>query len=508
MQNKKEQMQKSKSTRCPSENKNKLTLVSKLSSAMKIKYRNLFYSIGYQDKDLHSDIDQFLTTKYQNKLPKEAFATVEEEILKKIKEKNPNINSSIKRSKNNNSKINLTSERTLKQSLNTEPVKQSIMKESKVADTEVKEKNKDNNDFSTEPHELVDKLKIKMENDVQAKYLREQSQKYLEEEKALKNKKIQIQKEMFVSLQNQIKEKELAKKQMEEAENKRIRIEQERERQKYLEAERIKKEKRQRELSLFQKSYEALEKERKEQALKHQVLYTMNPKGYFNDEDSVNKQKQFKENFKKDCEKYNIAREEYLKQEKEKKKLEDELYQKQCEELRKKQNAESNFIRQKVLARVKSQERIEALMKKIFDGQKKAEDIKYIKEREEQELKKKIELEKEDMKRKKKIEEMKKSLDFYIDYKQKEKEKKKQLELQYLENANKQYNEYITEENQRKKQIEDQKKKYRMELEQQIQENKRRNIEDLKRSFGPIKSSKSQRVLSEEDDLAILNSIK
>ena len=112
------------------------------------------------------------------------------------------------------------------------------------------------------------------------------------------------------------------------------------------------------------------------------------------------------------------------------------------------------------------------------------------------------------MKRKQKIEEMKKSLHFYIDYKQKEKEKKKQLELQYLENANKQYNEYITEETQKKKQLEDTKKQYRKELELQIQENKKRSLEDLKRSYGPMKSSKSQQVLSEEDDLAILNSIK
>ena len=504
MQSKKKQMQKSKSTRSPSENKNKLALVSKLSSAMKIKYRNLFFSIGYQDKDLQSDINQFLTTKYQNKLPKEAFVTVEEEILKKIKEKNPN--STTMRKSKNNPKRNVSSERRLKQSLQTEPVKPTLNKENKAI--EEKDIKNDHYDMSTEPHELVDKLKIKMENDYQAKYLREQSQKYLEEEKALKNKKKQVQKEMFVSLQNQIREKELAKKQMEEAENKRIQIEQERERQKYLEAERIKREKRQRELSLFQKSYELLEKERKEQAFKHQVLYTMNPKGYFNDDESVNKQRQFKENFKKDCQKFNLAREEYLKQEKEKKKIEEELYQKQCEDLRKKQNAESNFIKQKVLARVKSQERIEALMKKIFDGQKKAENVKYIKEREEQELRKKIELEKEDMKRKQKIEEMKKSLDFYIDYKQKEKEKKKQLELQYLETANKQYNDYLTEETQKKKQLEDKKKQYRKELELQIQENKKRSLEDLKRSYGPMKSSKSQQILSEEDDLAILNSIK
>lgn len=503
MQSKKKQIQKSKTTRSPSENKNKLALVSKLSSAMKIKYRNLFFSIGYQDKELHSDINQFLTTKYQNKLPKEAFATVEEEILKKIKEKNPN-STTMRRSKNN-SKINLSSERALKQSLQTEPVKQTVNKAAVTVEKDIKN---EHYDLSTEPHELVDKLKIKMENDYQAKYLREQSQKYLEEEKALKNKKKQVQKEMFVSLQNQIREKELAKKQQEETENKRIQIEQERERQKYLEAERIKREKKQRELSLFQKSYELLEKERKEQALKHQVLYTMNPKGYFNDDESVNKQKQFKENFIKDCQKFNIAREEYLKQEKEKKKIEEELYKKQCEDLRKKQNAESNYIKQKVLARVKSQERIEALMKKIFDGQKKSENLKYIKEREEQELKKKMELEKEDMKRKQKIEEMKKSLDFYIDYKQKEKEKKKQLELQYLENANKQYNEYITEETQKKKQLEDKKKQYRKELELQIQENKKRSLEDLKRSYGPMKSSKSQQVLSEEDDLAILNNIK
>ena len=44
-------------------NAKKLSLISKLSSALKVKYKKLFLALGYADKDLYADINNFLTTK-------------------------------------------------------------------------------------------------------------------------------------------------------------------------------------------------------------------------------------------------------------------------------------------------------------------------------------------------------------------------------------------------------------------------------------------------------------
>ena len=498
-------------------NAKKLSLISKLSSALKVKYKKLFLALGYDDKDLYADINNFLTTKYQSQLPKEVFIPVEEEIIQKLKNKGGtavNTNRSVPKTKVIHNKSN---EKELRQSLQTEPLKnvgkkKKESKENLVIQTEnsqkTKEKETDNNNFATEPHELVDKLRLKMENDHHAKYLREQNQKYLEEEKKLQNKKIEQQKEIFEYLQKQIEEKQKNKKKEEEEENKRLLAYQEKEMQKWQEDLQAKKALRQKQITEFQKSFELYEKEKKEQALKEQSLFTVNPNGYFNDDNSLMKKKQFQENFKKDCIKFEAEKDEYLRQEKERKRKEEELYKKQCEEVAKHQNDLNNFMKQKVLARVRSQEKIEEIMKKIFDGQKKAENLKYIKEREEQEQKKKLELEKEDMKRKQKIEEMKKSLDFYMDYKQKEKEKQKQLELQYREKANKLYNDYLIEESDKKRQKEEKIRKYRQELDQQIKENKKRINDELILSYKPITISKSQKVISEEEDKQLVKSIQ
>lgn len=497
-------------------NAKKLSLISKLSSALKVKYKKLFLSLGYDDKDLYSDINNFLTTKYQSQLPKEVFIPVEEEILQKLKSKKGsavNTNRSVPKA---HIVHNKNDEKEVKQSLQIDPQKNIVKKKKESKENLViqtqnqqakKEIESDSNNFFTEPHELVDKLRLKMENDQHAKYIREQNQKYLEEEKKLQNKKIEQQKEISEFLQKQIEEKQKSQKMEKEEENKRLLAYQEKEMQKWQEDLQAKKAQRQKQINEFQKSFELYEKEKKEQALKEQSLYTINPNGYFNDENSKMKKKQFQENFKKDCIKFEAEKDEYLKQEKERKRKEEELYKKQCEEVAKHQNDLNNFMKQKVLSRVRSQEKIEEIMKKIFDGQKKAENLKYIKEREEQEQKKKLELEKEDMKRKQKIEEMKKSLDFYIDYKQKEKEKQKQLQLQFREKANKLYNDYLIEESEKKRQKEEKIRKYRQDLDQQIKENKKRINEEFL-SYKPIVLSKSQRVISDEEDKELVKSIQ
>ena len=353
--------------------------------------------------------------------------------------------------------------------------------------------------IDTEPHVLVDKLKMRMENDFHAKLIKEQNRKYIEEQKAMKINKYHKNKEILDYLQRQIEEKEKIKQLKREEEIKKSLQMQEEERQRWIEIDRIKKLKREKEIEECQKSFEMKQKEKQTQAMK-QSLYKLNPNGYFNDDDSIKKQKLFREKFQKDCEKYALLREEYLNQEKEKRMKEDEIYKKQCEELMKKDGEESRLLKQRIMARIKSQEKIEGIMKQIFDGRQKAESVRYIKEREEQERKKQIEYEKEEMKRKEKIEEMKKSLDMYILSKQQEKEKKRELDEKIKAEANKEYNDFLIAEKERKKLKEEKMRKYRLELDRQIKENEVYNKEKLMYSYGtPYKNS----LLTEEEEKAI-----
>ena len=478
----------------------RLSLVSKLSSALKVKYKNLFLVSGYDDKELYNDINEFLTTKYQTKVPKEVFVPVEEEILKRLKAKNP----TMRYKKENSLPKKSTSANKLAESLQTEQiVNHSQIMQNKEENEEKKEEREDTAKsyrvIETEPHVLVDKLKMRMENDFHARLIREQNKKYIEEQKAIKINKYNKNKEVFDYLQRQIEEKEKIKQLKREEEIKKSLQMQEEERQRWLEIDRIKKLKREKEIEECQKSFEMKQKEKQAQAMK-QSLYKLNPNGYFNDDDSIRKQKLFREKFQKDCEKYALLREEYLHQEKEKRMKEDEIYKKQCEELMKKDGEESRLLKQRIMARIKSQEKIEGIMKQIFDGRKKAESVRYIKEREEQERKKQIEYEKEEMKRKEKIEEMKKSLDMYILSKQQEKEKKRELDEKIKAEANKEYNDFLIAEKERKKLKEEKMRKYRLELDKQIKENEVYNKEKLMYSYGtPYKNS----LLTEEEEKAI-----
>ena len=472
----------------------RLSLVSKLSSALKVKYKNLFLVSGYDDKDLYNDINQFLTTKYQTKVPKEVFVPVEEEILKRLKAKNP----TMRYKKENSLPKKSTSANKLVESLQTEPIAQK-KEENENKKEEREDTAKSYRVIDTEPHVLVDKLKMRMENDFHAKLIKEQNRKYIEEQKAMKINKYHKNKEILDYLQKQIEEKEKIKQLKREEEIKKSLQMQEEERQRWIEIDRIKKLKREKEIEECQKSFEMKQKEKQTQAMK-QSLYKLNPNGYFNDDDSIKKQKLFREKFQKDCEKYALLREEYLNQEKEKRMKEDEIYKKQCEELMKKDGEESRLLKQRIMARIKSQEKIEEIMKQIFDGRQKAESVRYIKEREEQERKKQIEYEKEEMKRKEKIEEMKKSLDMYILSKQQEKEKKRELDEKIKAEANKEYNDFLIAEKERKKLKEEKMRKYRLELDRQIKENEVYNKEKLMYSYGtPYKNS----LLTEEEEKAI-----
>ena len=76
-------------------------LVNKISSALKLKYKDDFIKINYQDKDLLKDISDLITTQYYSWKPKELFSPIEKNFLQEMRKKNLSLDF------NNNKKIKI-----------------------------------------------------------------------------------------------------------------------------------------------------------------------------------------------------------------------------------------------------------------------------------------------------------------------------------------------------------------------------------------------------------------
>ena len=110
----------------------------------------------------------------------------------------------------------------------------------------------------------------------------------------------------------------------------------------------------------------------------------------------------------------------------------------------------------------------------------KKDNERYLRELSAQDLKRKIEYEEADKIRKKKVNELKQSMNDYIIWKEREKQKLKDEETKYLNQMNQSYNYYLkTEEEKKKKKLEEY-EQYRRDLEEQMKDNKRREIERIK----------------------------
>ena len=165
-----------------------------------------------------------------------------------------------------------------------------------------------------------------------------------------------------------------------------------------------------------------------------------------------------------------------------KKLKEDELYRKELLEVQKKEDSQMNSVQQNVLSRMQQQERIHDYMKGIINttqgNHRNYQVDKYLKEKEEQDKRKQLEYEKADLKRKEKIEEMKESLNYFIENKQNQLIKKKQNDAIMRGVTDKMYNDYLNEENEKRRMKEIQQKQYRDELSKQIEENKKRERDE------------------------------
>ena len=104
----------------------------------------------------------------------------------------------------------------------------------------------------------------------------------------------------------------------------------------------------------------------------------------------------------------------------------------------------------------------------------------YLAEREKQEQKKKLEYEMADKARKMKIDDYKKSLQDTLAIKNLEKEKKKNEEAKYRQQLEEEYALYLKEEKEKQLKKFEKYENYRKALEEQIKENKMRDIESFK----------------------------
>ena len=488
----------------PSQNlTSKDTIVSKISSALKIKYRSFFQSIGYKDKDLINDVDQFLTTKYQSKPPKEVFKPTEIAILTQIQSKynvtipiDGNEGIQVKpRPLQNSSSLKKSSSSIQNKSFSN---KLKLQKKN-FSVLNIDTKNEPSDPFkpprdvikittsSPQPHELLDKLKFRMEKDVHAKYIKEQNRKYEELEKQRLTNKKQEQKEFTAFLKEQMVERENQRKQYKE-QDKALRESMIKHYKSYIENEKLNRIKKQKHMRDLQLDFMIQSKTEKENNKLKEINYTMNPRGYFNDDISVSNQQKFREKFITDVAKYQKECEQYQIQQNEKKKIEDEAFLKELNEIQKKDDLRTNSVKQNVLSRMHRQDKIQEYMKGLYNSNKNIripyQVDKYLKEKEEQDKRKQLEYEMADMKRKEKIQEMKQSLDLFIQNKQNEKNKQKEDEIQIKGINDKMYNEYINEENEKRRKKEEQQKQYREILLQQINDNKKREREEYINSFG------------------------
>ena len=490
--------------------------VTRIANALKVKYKNIFTVANYNDTTLLKDIETLLNTKYKTASPKEVFKPIEEEILNIIRQQQQNTSSlpssSLRKSKSKQRNIkHKASPSQTKTEIVTDNTSTLVEAEKPLQQviTPIQTQPVNDIEYGDEPHELRDKLKMRMEYDYMAKYLKEQNEKFEEAERAKHNAKVVEQKKMYEFLQQQINERKLLLKQQHD-EDKKLKQLQDENYIKYIENEKLQhkmKQKLQLELQTNFKLQQQQLKSLQKQTEANRPLYTLNPRGYFNDDTSRERQEQFRKQFIKDCETYRNEREAFIAKQKEMQVKEEERFIRQCDEMaNKKLNDESEFIKRRIAERMKQQEIAEEHLRNLYLKKNKSTGVidKYIQEKEEQDKRKQKEYELADMKRKEKINLMLKSFDAHILNKELEKQKQRDMNKHIREKEQQKYNAYITEINEQRRHKEEVLRKYREDLRKQIEENKQRAIDDYKRSFGIIPETLSSSLpkATEDDTLS------
>jgi len=331
-------------------------------------------------------------------------------------------------------------------------------------------------------HTLVDNLKSRIKYDPTVKYLDEEQKQYKKEQEEKKQKKILQQSKYLNELKSQIEEKdklkaqekEIKMKELEEIQQK-IKNEKEKEQQKK-QTEQQKREK-------LKKNYEQLIQE-KEDIKKQQKLQEIKEDKKISEmiNQEINNEKQNiiakKKKVIEESIKLKEINDKLIQEKKNIKKPKDDFVP---QDIFASNNASSsNVIRDRINKRAQEQEAAGNYLKKIYSTREKQNNDIYLVEKEKQDQKKQLEYEMADKNRQNKIDDYRKSLEDTIAMRSLERKKQKEEEDKFRKNLEEEYALYLKEEEQKKIKKFEQYENYRKALEEQIKDNRNRELERLK----------------------------
>ena len=512
-------MRKNKTTLKSSLVLNRQKLINKISDAMRMKYNNFFTIAKYDDKSLKDDISKLLTTQYYSKDPKDVFKPIESNILDIVKKKNPSLQIKIKKARKlpqikyskdkyqeadmlekEKEKVKEKEKEThLKKAKSTNPNNLISKEEYKKVYDNIRNNSSDNNGNELSNtfrikeeygnrHTLVDKLKYKIKYDPIIQYIKEDQEKYKKEQEEMKQKKILEQNKYLNDLKTQIEEKDKIKEQekklklleMEEFQQY-MQTEKETNKQKKLD-EQLKREKLKQNYDKLIQEKDILKRRKKlEEEIQNKILVEKIAEEINNEKRTI-------------LEKKNKEREAILKTQEINEKLAKEKMDKEKETQNnnaiKSQNLFSNTIsvsndaiRQRVNNRSLNQEIAGKYLLKIYKTIDKQNQDAYLEEKEKQEKLKMQEYEMAKKNMQMKLDDYRRSLKDSLAVKLLEKEKLKQEEEKYKLQIEEQYAKYLKEENEKKLKEIEKYENYRKALEEQIKDNKMREIEKMKYKY-------------------------
>ena len=502
---------------------NRQNLINKISDAISLKYSNFFSIAKYDIKTLKEDVGRLLSTQYYSKEPKEVFRPIELNILDIVKKKYPNLQIKVRKARklpqikypknkydeadelekeNENKYKSLIPRKKIVKSQNKILTKKSSNKaidKNQIIKTISTNKQMSQTDVNAEidkeersntlyrlkeeygtRHTLVDQLKYKIKHDPTIQYLIEEQKLYEKEQEEKKQKKILEQNKYLNDLKSQIEERNKIKEQEKKIElkefeeiQKHIISEKEKEKQKKID-ELLKREKLKKNYEKLIQEKDIIKRRQKLQAEKEDKLLSEQINEEINNEkkNNLEKKNKMKEEILKIQEINEKLAREKMNNEKQDNKIEGNLF---------KQNTLStNAVRERINKRLMGQQIAGNYLLKIYNTLEKQDQNAYIAEREKQEQKKKLEYELADRTRKMKLDDFKKSLQDTLAIKNLEKEKKKEEEAKYRQKLEEEYALYLNEEKEKKLKKFEKYENYRKALEEQIKENKIREIENFK----------------------------
>ena len=515
-------MRKNKTTLKSSSDLNRYKLINKISDAMRLKYSNFFTIAKYDEKSLKDDINKLLTTQYYSKDPKDIFKPIESNILDIVKKKNPNLQVKIKKARKlpqikyskdkyqeadqlekEKDKVKEKEKDThLKKAKSTNPNNLMSKEEYKKVYDSLRNNSSDNKGDGLgntlrikeeygNRHALVDKLKYKIKYDPIIQYIKEDQEKYKKEQEEIKQKKILEQNKYLNDLKTQIEERDKIKEQekklklLEQEEiQQHILSEKENNKQKQID-EQLKREKLKQNYDKLIQEKDIIKRRKKlEEEIQNKILVEKIAEEINNEKKTI-------------LEKKNKEREAILKTQEINEKLAKEKMDKEREKEKQNNNIiksqnlfESNTItlandpiRQRVNNRTLNQEIAGKYLLKIYNTIDKQNQDSYLEEKEKQDKLKMQEYEMADKNRKMKLDDYRRSLKDSLAVKLLEKENLKQEEEKYKIIMEEQYAKYLKEENEKKRKQIEKYENYRKALEEQIKDNKMREIEKMKYKY-------------------------